>query len=38
MKKAILTAVAGAFCDESPQRLAYVTGQAECVAVPALLP
>src|SRR5258708_38028623 len=34
MKKAILTAKGGAFCDESPKRLAYVTGQAACVAVP----
>ena len=28
----------GAFCDESPQRLTYVTGQAACVAVPAPWP
>jgi hypothetical protein len=38
MKKAILTPVSSAFCHESPQRLAYVTCQAACVAVPAPLP
>ena len=38
MKKAILTSKGGAFCDESPQRLTYVTGQAACVAVPAPWP
>lgn len=38
VKEAILTAKGGAFCDESPQRLAYVTGQAVGVAVPALGP
>ena len=38
MKKAILTAKDGAFCDESPQRLAYITGQAACAAVPAPWP
>jgi hypothetical protein len=38
MKKAILTPKCGAFCDESPQRLTYVAGQAACVAVPAPWP
>lgn len=38
VKEAILTSVGGAFCDESPQGIAYVTGQVACVAVPAPLP
>ena len=38
MKEAILTAIASAFCNESPQRLAYVTAQAGCVAAPAPSP
>lgn len=38
MKEAILTPICGSFCDESPERLAYVTGQAVCVAVPAPWP
>jgi hypothetical protein len=38
MKKAIFTSKGGAFCDESPQRFTYVTGQAACVAVPAPWP
>jgi hypothetical protein len=38
MKEAILTAIASAFCYESPQRLTYVTAQAGCVAAPAPSP
>ncbi len=38
MKQAILTPKDGALCDESPQRLAYVTCQAACVVVPAPWP
>lgn len=38
VKKTILTAVRGAFCDESAQWLVYVSWQAVCVAVPALWP
>ena len=38
VKEAILTAKGGAFCDESPQRLAYVTAQVGCADVPAPLP
>jgi hypothetical protein len=38
VKVTILTPVAGAFCDESPQRLADVSSQAECVGAPAPWP
>ena len=38
MKEAMLTAIASTFCDESPQRLTYVTAQAGCVAAPAPSP
>ena len=38
LKGAILTAIASPFCDESPQRLTYVTAQAGCVAAPAPSP
>src|SRR4051794_33624336 len=38
VKEAILAPIANAFCDESPQRLAYVISQAGCVGVPAPSP
>jgi hypothetical protein len=38
VKEAILTAVGGTFCDESPQRLAYLTAQAGPIVVRAPLP
>ena len=38
MKKAVLTPMPGAFCNESPLRLAQVSCQAGCVDMPALLP
>lgn len=38
VKEAILTSKARAFCDESTQRLVYVTGQTACVDAPALSP
>jgi hypothetical protein len=38
MKEAILTAITSALGNESAQRLAYVTAQATCVALPAPSP
>ena len=38
MKKAVLTPMPGALCNESPLRFAQVSCQAGCVDVPALLP
>jgi hypothetical protein len=38
MLEAILASVAGAFRDEAPQRLAYITSHDLRAVVPALLP